>query len=104
MLSSCFSVTIASCFGIVDKQYIEELKDKSENESTKNCTGYWKNVISKKWAKEGNLPRSQGLSFSLPRKGRRETLGKRLNRKFQVNLEEYESDVLDQWNYLYKVE
>ena len=27
---------MASCFEIVDDEYIEELKDKSENENTKN--------------------------------------------------------------------
>ena len=31
-----FFVTMASCFEIVDDEYIEELKDKSENENTKN--------------------------------------------------------------------
>ena len=29
---NCFSVTIASRFEIVDEEYIEELKDKTENE------------------------------------------------------------------------
>ena len=53
---------------MVDEEYIEELKDNSENENTKNSTEYWKNVF-KKWANERN---------------------------FQANLEEYESDVLDQ--------
>lgn len=32
----CFSVTMASPFEIVDEEYIEELKDKSENENTTN--------------------------------------------------------------------
>ncbi|PFX30571.1 Inactive phospholipase C-like protein 1 [Stylophora pistillata] len=50
-----------------DEEYIEELKDKSENENTRKSTEYWKNVF-KKWANERN---------------------------FQANLEEYESDVLD---------
>ena len=59
---------MASCFKIVDEEYIEELKDKSENENTKNSTGWWKNVF-KKWANERNL---------------------------QENLEEYENDVLNQ--------
>ena len=63
-----FSVAMASCFEIVDEEYIGELKDKSEDERTKNSTEYWKNVF-KKWANERN---------------------------FQANLEEYESDVLDQ--------
>ena len=65
---SCFSVTIASRFDLVDGEYIEELKDKSENENTKNITEWWKNVF-KKWANERNL---------------------------QATLEEYENDVLDQ--------
>ena len=69
MLSiSCFSVTMASHFKIVDKVYIEELKDKSKNENTKNSTEYWKNVFKK------------GANV----------------RKFLTNLEDYESDVLDQ--------
>ena len=58
---------MASRFEIVDEEYIEELKD-NENENTKNSTEWWKNVF-KKWANERNL---------------------------QANLEEYESDVLDQ--------
>ena len=58
---------MASRFEIVDEEYIEELKD-IENENTKNSTEWWKNVF-KKWANERNL---------------------------QANLEEYESDVLDQ--------
>ena len=67
MLSrSCFSM--ASCFEIVDKEYVEELKDNTENENTKNSTEYWKNVF-KKWANARN---------------------------FQANLEKYESGVLDQ--------
>ena len=65
---SCCSVTMASRFEIVDEEYIEELKDKIENEDSKNSSEYWKNVF-KKWANERN---------------------------FQANLEEYESDVLDQ--------
>ena len=59
---------MASRFEIVDEKYIEELKDKSENENTRKSTEYWKNVF-KKWANERN---------------------------FQANLEDYESDVLDQ--------
>ena len=62
-----FSATIASRFEIVDEEYIEELKDKSENENTKDSTERWENVF-KKWANERNL---------------------------QANLEEYENDVLD---------
>ena len=33
-----FSVTMASCFEIVDGEYIEELKEKGKNENTKNST------------------------------------------------------------------
>ena len=41
MLSaSRFSVTMESCFEIVDEEYIKELKDKSENENTKNSTEF----------------------------------------------------------------
>ena len=59
---------MASPFEIVNDEYMEELKDKSENENTKNNTEWWRNVF-KKWANEINL---------------------------QANLEEYENDVLDQ--------
>ena len=59
---------MASRFKIVDEEYIEELKDKSENENTKTSTEWWKNVF-KKWANERNL---------------------------RANLEEYKNDVLDQ--------
>ena len=48
------SVTMASCFEIVDEEYIEELKDNSENENTKKSTDYWKNVF-KKWANETQI-------------------------------------------------
>ena len=34
------SVTMTSRFEIVDEEYIEELKDKSENENTKNSTDW----------------------------------------------------------------
>ena len=60
---------MASRFEIVDEEYIEELKDKSENENKKNNTEWWKNVL-KKWANERHL---------------------------EANLEEYKNDVLDQW-------
>ena len=47
MLSrSCFSR-----FELIDENYIEELKEKSENENANNRTEYWKNVF-KKWANE----------------------------------------------------
>ena len=45
---------MVSRFEIVDQEYIEELKDKSENENTKNSTELWENVF-KKWANERNL-------------------------------------------------
>ena len=45
---------LASRFEIVDEEYIEELKDKSENENTKNSTESWKNVF-KKWENEKRL-------------------------------------------------
>ena len=59
---------MASRFEIVNEEYIEELKDKSKNENTKNNREWWKNVF-KRWANERNL---------------------------ESNLEEYENDVLDQ--------
>ena len=70
MLSiTCVSVTIASHFQIVDKNSIKELKDKGQNENTKNSMECWKYAF-KKQPNERN---------------------------FQVNyLEEYESNVLDQ--------
>ena len=42
---------MASCFEIVDGEYIEELKDKSKNENTKDSTKWWENVF-KKWVNE----------------------------------------------------
>ena len=59
---------MTSRFQRVDEKYIAEFKDKSENENTRKSAEYWKNVF-KKWANEGN---------------------------FQANIDEYESDVLDQ--------
>ena len=59
---------MASRIEIVGEEYIEELKDKSENENKKNSTEWWNNVF-KKWANERNL---------------------------QANLKEYVNDVLDQ--------
>ena len=59
---------MASRLEIVDEKYIEELNDKNESENKRKSTEFWKNVF-KKWANERN---------------------------FQANLEEYESDVLDQ--------
>ena len=45
---------MASRFEIVDVEHVEVLKDKSENETMKNSTEYWKNV-SKKWTNERNF-------------------------------------------------
>ena len=39
---------------LVDEECIEGLKDKGENENTKNSTEWGKNVF-KKWANERNL-------------------------------------------------
>ena len=36
---------MASRFKIVNEEYIEELKDKSENENTKNNTEWWRNIF-----------------------------------------------------------
>ena len=54
---------MASCF--VDVEYIEELKNTSENEKKKNSMEWWKNLF-KKWVNERNL---------------------------QANLDEYKNDV-----------
>ena len=59
---------MASRFEIVDEEYIEEVKDKSKNENMTKRTKCCSNVLKK-----------------------------RVNeRNFQANLEDYESDVLDQ--------
>ena len=42
---------MASRFGIVDEESIDELKELSENENTKKSTEQWKNVFVK-WATE----------------------------------------------------
>ena len=60
---------MASPFEIVNEEYIEELKDKSKNENTKNNTEWLKNGF-KKWLNH--------------------------ERNLQANLEQYENDVLDQ--------
>ena len=60
---------MASPFEIVNEEYIEELKDKSKNENTKNNTEWLKNSF-KKWLNH--------------------------ERNLQANLEQYENDVLDQ--------
>ena len=46
-----FFVTMASRFGIVDEEGIDELKELSENENSKKSTEQWKNVFVK-WATE----------------------------------------------------
>ena len=51
---SCCYVTMASRLEIVGEEYIEEVKDKSENENMKKRTEYWKKVF-KKWANERNF-------------------------------------------------
>jgi len=38
---------MTSGFEIFDKEYVEELKDKSENENRRKSTEYWKNVFKK---------------------------------------------------------
>ena len=62
---------MASRFEILNEEYIKELKDKSENENTKNNMEWSKNVF-KKWANERNL------------------------QQLQANLDEYKNDVRDQ--------
>lgn len=59
--------TMAARFEEVDDEFIDELKEMSENENTKKSTEYWRNVF-KKWASE---------------------------RKQETNLEEYEHEALD---------
>ena len=61
-----FSITMVSCFEIVDKEYTKTFYDKSKNENMKKRIEHWKNFF-KKWANERN---------------------------FQANLEEYKIDVL----------
>ena len=52
VVSKRFTITIASRFEIVEKEYIEELKDKSENENTEKNMEYWKNVFKKRISKQ----------------------------------------------------
>ena len=47
----CFSVTMVSCFQEFDKEYIEELMAKGDNENKTNSTQWWKKVL-KMWANE----------------------------------------------------
>jgi len=42
-----FSVRMTSRFEIFDEEYVEELKDKGENENRSKSTEYWKNVFKK---------------------------------------------------------
>ena len=42
---------MASCFGIVDEEGIDELKELCENENMKKSTEQWKNVFVK-WVPE----------------------------------------------------
>ena len=52
---------MASCLEIVDEEYIEELKDKTETENTKKNTEYWKNInVFKKGATGKKLSRKFG--------------------------------------------
>ena len=56
-ISVCF-VTMASRFGIVDEEGIDELKELSESERTKKSTEQWKNVfvrLASERGKEKNL-------------------------------------------------
>ena len=41
---------MASCFVEVDEEFIEELKNISENKNTKRSTDYWTNIF-QQWAK-----------------------------------------------------
>ena len=45
---------MVSRFKTVEEEYIEELKNKSENENMKNGTDYWKKIF-KQWANERNF-------------------------------------------------
>jgi len=54
MLSTRFTVTMASRFEIVDEDYMKEVKDKNGKENMKKTTEYWRRVF-KKWAKERNV-------------------------------------------------
>ena len=54
---------MASRFEIVDEEYIEELKGKSENKNTKNNTEWWKTIF-KKSANEWNLQANSARTIS----------------------------------------
>ena len=45
---------MASRFEMVDEEFIDELKDKSENENTKDSTEWWE-IVFKKWVNKRNL-------------------------------------------------
>ena len=52
--SRSFSLTMMSRFELIDEEYIEELKDKRENEN-KNKKKSGEIIVFKKWATERNL-------------------------------------------------
>ena len=56
---------MASRFEIVDEEYIEEFKDKSENEKMKKKTEYWRNVF-KKRANRRNFQANKFLILLAP--------------------------------------
>ena len=101
---------MASRFEIVDEEYIEELKDKSENKSTRKSTVYWKNVFINSANErnfQGNLEDydsdilNQTLSqfYAELRKGNGDDhvfINWANERNFQGNLEDYESNILNQ--------
>jgi len=59
-----------SHFEIVDEEYIEELKEESENENTRKSTEYCKNVF-KKWANERNFQAKSTRAMSSTKHWRR---------------------------------
>ena len=71
---------MASRFEIVNEEYIEELKEKSENENTNNNTEWWRNVF-KKWANERNL-------LTNLEKYENDVLGRRLS-QFQLSIQKF---------------
>ena len=60
---------MASRFEIVDEEYIEELKDKSENENTRKSTEYCKKVAAARLGQFQQLLKTQViliLNFTRP--------------------------------------
>ena len=57
---------MAPRFEIVKEKYIEELKDKSENENTRKSTEYWKNVFKK--SRRMKATAKQGFHFATRRR------------------------------------